>query len=130
MGLFSKWKQSSAKSGLMKSAAKQVQSGQITLAIQEIFKFYQSDDTFKNILDHFNATPDDIEAIIKGLMFSGAGGKYKGHFIPVSAVLFQDTLAYLLRSERGQVTKSQAYFEILEYFQSGAIVFEPEKAFH
>lgn len=130
MGLFSKWKQSSTKSRLMQSAAKQIKSGQLAPAVQEIFAFYQSDDAFKNILSHFNATPADIEAIITGLMFSGAGGTYKGHFIPVSAVLFHDTLAYMLRAERGQVTKAQAYFEVLEYFQSGTIVFQPERAFH
>jgi hypothetical protein len=130
VGLFSKLKQSTSKSRLMQSAAQQVQSGQLASAIQSIFAYYQSDEAFKNILTHFKATPADIDSIVTGLMFSGAGGTFKGHFVPVSAVLFHDTLAYLLRAERGQVPKVQAYVEVLDYFQSGATIFQPERAFH
>lgn len=130
MGLFDKFKKSAAKSTLMKSAAHQVQSGAMEPAVSEIFAFYQTDDAFKSIISNFNATPKDIESIIQGLMFSGAGGAYRGHFVPVSAVLFHDTLAYLLRSERGEVPKAQTYIEIQEYFQSGGIVFEPERRLH
>jgi len=130
MGFFSKWKNSAAKSKLMQSAARQVQSGKLAEAVQEIFAFLQSDKAFVSIIDHFNATPGDIKSIITGLMFSGDGSTVRGHYIPVSAVLFHDTLAYMLRSERGQVAKPKAYSEIQEYFQSGAIVFKPEKEFH
>lgn len=114
----------------MQSAAKQVQSGQSALAVDEIFDFLQSDEAFRRIIAHFKATPTDIKEIITGLMFSGAGGTYRGHFVPVSAVLLHDTLAYLLRTQRGQVSRAQAYFEVLDYFQSGGIVFQPERAFH
>ncbi|MCL7423277.1 MAG: hypothetical protein M8364_20515 [Methylobacter sp.] len=118
MGLFSKFKQSATKSRLMQSAAQQVQSGQMAPALKSIFDYYQADEALKHILAHFEATPADIEAIITGLMFSGAGGTFKGHFVPVSTVLLHDTLAYLLRAERGQIPKAQAYFEVRDYFQS------------
>ncbi len=130
MSFFSKFKQSTAKSRLMKSAAKQVQSGLISEAVKEIFDFYQTDEAFLKILSTFNATQADIKEIILGLEFSGAGGTYKGHYVPVSAVLFHDTLAYLLRTERGQVEKKKAYYEVMNYFQTGGIVFEPEHALH
>lgn len=78
----------------------------------------------------FNATQDDIENIVLGIMMAGYGAEFGGHFVPTSAVLFHDTLAYCLRAERGQVAKADAYFEVHEYFRTGAIVFEPEKAFH
>ena len=130
MGLFNKWKKSAAKSRLMKSASNQVQAGSMDSAVHEIFSVYESDEAFTNIIARFDVSPADMKAIITGLMFSGAGGTYRGHFVPVSAVLFHDTLAYLLRSERGQVPKAQAYFAIQEYFQSGEIVFQPEREFH
>lgn len=129
MGLFDKFRNSASKSHLIQTASQHVQAGQLNVAVQDIFSFYQSDEAFKNILAYFKATPKDIEEIIIGLMFSGAGVCGK-HFVPVSAVLFHDTLAYLLRVERGQVQKTQAYFEVQEYFRSGAIVFEPERTFH
>ncbi|MCA0894029.1 hypothetical protein [Microbulbifer agarilyticus] len=130
MGFFSNWKKSSEKSRLMKSAAAKVQSGGMKDAVEEICAFYKKDEAFSNIIDHFKATPADVESIIKGIMFSGFGGSVKGHYVPVSAVLFHDTLAYMLRVERGQVSKSQAYFEVQDYFNSGSIVFQPERAFH
>lgn len=130
VGLFSKWKKSAAKSRLIQSAAKQVQSGQTAAAVGDIFDFLQTDEAFRRIIAHFKATATDIERIIIGLMFSGAGGTYRGHFVPVSAVLFHDTLAYMLRVERGQVSRAQAYFDVLDYFQSGGVVFQPERAFH
>ena len=130
MGLFGKLKQSISKSRMMQSAAQQVQSGHLAPALQSIFEYYQSDEAFKRILAHFKATPADIESIITGLMFFGAGGTFKGHFVPVSAVLFHDTLAYLLRAERGQVSKARAYIKVLDYFQSGSVIFQPERAFH
>jgi hypothetical protein len=130
MGLFSNWNKSAKKSSLLKSAAAQVQSGQIKEAISEILDFYQTDEAFMNILKYFDATQMDIENIIKGIMFSGAGGNTGGHYVPISAVLFHDTLAYSLRSERGQISKREAYLNIQEYFQSGAVVFQPEREFH
>lgn len=127
---FDKLKKSVVKSKLIKSATLKAQSGFLEPAVNEIFDFYKTDDAFTSIIEHFNATPKDIESIIQGLMFSGAGGTYRGHFVPVSSVLFHDTLSYLLRSERGQVPKAQAYFEIQDYFRSGGVVFEPERRFH
>ena len=130
MGFLGRLKQSLSKAKLMKSAAKQVEAGRAGDAANEIFAFYQTDPSFQLIISTFKATPADIESIMLRLMFSGAGGKYRGLYVPVSAVLVYDTLAYLLRSERGQVQKAQAYSEVMDYFQKGKMVFEPERAFH
>lgn len=130
MGIFSNLRRSTQKSRLMKSAAARLQTQDLSGAIDDIYSFLQADDLFRTVLAHFNANRKDVEAIVLGLMMSGAGGTYRGHFVPVSAVLFPDTLAYLLRSERGQVGKAEAYFQVEEYFRTGAMIFEPERAFH
>ena len=130
MGFFSNLKRSTQKSQLMKSAAARVQAQDIAGALDEVYAYLKADDVFGAVLEHFDATRTDIEAIVIGLMMSGNGGTYKGHFVPVSAVLFPDTLAYLLRSERGQIEKADAYFQVSEFFRAGKLVFEPERAFH
>jgi hypothetical protein len=126
MKFFSNLKRSAQKSRLMKSAAAQVQGGDFDTAIIEIFAYLNTDDVSREILSSFDGKKEDIQAIVLGIMASGAGGTFKGHFVPVSAVLFPDTLAYLLGSERGQVGKAEAYFQVMSYFQSGAIVFKPK----
>ena len=63
------------------------------------------------------------------MLESGASDSYKGHFSPISGVLFADTLAYLLRGQRGQVSKIDSYYEVNEYFRTGAMLFKPEVTF-
>lgn len=130
MGLFSKFRQSAAKSKLIKEAAALAQSGRVPEAVNAIYDYLEKDEVFISILTTFDATKDDIENIIAGIMMAGYGAEFGGHFVPVSAVLFHDTLAYCLRAECGQVSKPDAYFEVHEYFRSGSLVFEPEQAFH
>jgi hypothetical protein len=130
MSILSSLKRSAQKSRLMKSAAARAQALDLDGAIDDIYSYLQADEQFRTVLTHFGADRKDIEAIVSGLMMSGHGGTHRGHFVPVSAVLFQDTLAYLLRAERGQVGKAEAYFQVEQYFRTGSLVFEPERAFH
>jgi phage shock protein PspC (stress-responsive transcriptional regulator) len=114
---------------LLRSATRKLQSGApISTVTAGIAKYYETDQVFSNVLREFNATMEDVQAIILGLMAAGAGGTYRGHFVPVSAVLYPLTLSYLLRARRGEVPTAQAYGEIMEYFRSGPIMFEPEQA--
>ena len=129
MGFISAWKRSFRKSVLIKQAAVDAQAFRHDKAIDDIHSFMISDQVFAKVLERFNATKSDIEAIMFGIMAAGAGGTYRGHFVPVSALLFPDTLTYLLRAERGEVGKAEAYSQVLEYFRTGAIVFESEKQF-
>ena len=96
--------------------------------MEDIAKYYETDPIFSNILYEFNATLQDVEAIIISLMAAGAGETWRGHFVPISAVLYPLTLSYLLRVRRGEVPPAQAYFEIMAYFRSGAMMFGPEQA--
>jgi hypothetical protein len=112
---------------LLRSATENVHSGDMASAMEEIFKYYGTDPLFDQVLREFNATRDDIEAIILGCRAAGTG-TYRGHFVPVSAVLYPMTLSYLLRSQRGEVPKAEAYYHVDKYFESGALVFEAERA--
>lgn len=128
MGVLNRLRRSVRKSRLIKKATARIRSIDLHGAVDEIYRYLCSDDIFKEVIRHFNATRDDIEAIMLGLMLSGAGATHRGHFVPVSAVLFPSTLAYLLRSERGQISKGEAYFQVHDYFRQGAIFFAPEVA--
>lgn len=130
MGLFSNLRRSAGKSNFIKSASHKFRSGKQKEAVDEIYEYMENDEQFSKVLRHFTATRDDIEHIIFGIMASGAGTTARGHFVPVSAVLFPDTLAYLLRAERGQVSPAEAHFQVMDYFESGALVFQPERRFH
>ena len=99
------------------------------MPIGEIFDFITKHKDLSKIAKEFNATRDDIENIINGMLGSLHSGVHKGHFTPVSGVLFADTLAYLLRSERGQVSKDTAYMEVNYHFLRGKMIFEPEITF-
>ena len=107
-----------------------MQSFNLDKAINDIYEFMKSDELFSAVLDEFGATSEDLSEIISGMMMAGAGATYRGHYVPVSALLFPDTLAYLLRSQRSDVDKAEAYFEVLDYFQTGAIRFQPKAQFH
>ena len=130
MGFFGNLKKSFSKSGLMKNAAQQVQSGDLASAVKSIYAYHKSDKEFMSIHEHFSSSEADIEKIIKAIMASGFGGTIRGHYVPVSAVLFHDTFAYMLRAQNGQVEKGKAYFQVQDYFATGEIIFKPEHEFH
>jgi hypothetical protein len=114
---------------LLRSATKKLQSGaEMSSVMEDIAKYYETDPIFPNLLQEFNATMKDVEEIILAQMAAGAGETWRGHYVPVSAVLYPLTLSYLLRVRRGEVPPAQAYFEIMEYFRSGAMIFGPEQA--
>jgi hypothetical protein len=130
MGLLANWRRSLAKSRLIRSATAHVRAGQLEVAVEEIWGFISVDPVFARVLQHFAAGRHEISKAIQGMMMGGAGQTFRGHFVPVSALLFPDTLAYVLRAERGQVPRIAAYFELVEYFRKREMVFRPERAFH
>ena len=97
-----------------------------TLVVHEIFDFITKHKDLSKVAIEFNATPEDIENIINGMIEHPQSGVYRNHFTPVSGVLFADTLAYLLRSARDQVSEDTAYMEVNNYFLAGDMIFEPE----
>jgi len=105
-------------------------AGQKDAIIQEIYGYIVADPVLSPVLSAFDGTEHDIKAIIAGMEAAGAGGDYRGHYAPISGVLFADTLAYLLRAQRGQVPEADAYFDVMMYWKTGARVFEPERKFH
>lgn len=130
MSLFKNLRRSIGKSRLMKRAARDFKSGRADVAIREILEYLSADPQFAHVVAHFSATREDIETIAWEFMAGGMGDTPNGHFVPVSALLFPDTLAYLLRAERGQVEKALARQQVYEYFLHDAIQFEPERQFH
>jgi hypothetical protein len=118
-----------AKSRLIAECGARVEAGDLS-AVDDIVAHILSNPAFAQVIAYFSLTRQDVEAIIIGVMVSGYGARYGQHFVPVSAVLFPDTLAYLLRAERGQVSKGEAYFQVSDHFRRGGLVFEPERAFH
>jgi hypothetical protein len=113
---------------LLRSATRKLQSGaSISSVADDIDKYYETDHVFAKIMGEFDATMEDVKTIILGLMAAGAGGMYRGHFVPVSAVLYPLTLSYLLRARRGEIPTAEANSDIVEYFRSGATIFEPEQ---
>jgi len=111
---------------LMKAAVRNFQLGE-TQWLQNIYDYYATDPIFSSVLRQFNATPEDIRSIVLGCAAAGTG-TYRGHFVPISAVLYPLTLSYMLRMRRGEIAPAQAHYEVDKYFESGAIVFEPEVA--
>ena len=103
---------------------KHLQEG--NMPVGEIFDFITKHKDLSKVAQEFNATKADIENIINGMLGSLHSGVHKGHFTPVSGVLFADTLSYLLRSQRGQVSENAAYMEVNHHFLSGKMLFEPE----
>ena len=99
------------------------------MPVDEILGFITKHKDLSKVAREFNTTRDDIENIINGMLASGAADSYRGHFSPISGVLFADTLAYLLRGQRGQVSKIDSYYEVNEYFRTGAMLFKPEVTF-
>ena len=99
-----------------------------TLPAHEIFKFITAHKDLSRVAKEFNATVDDIENLFTGMLASPHIGHVidRGHFVPVSGLLFADTLSYLLRSQRGQVSENVAYMEVGYHFSSGQLLFEPE----
>lgn len=124
MGIFRNIRRSASKSILMKSAAKKLKTG--TSPLEDIFTFYNSDAQFAAIIKNFKITEDEVSKIMLTLMLN-AGGTYRGHFVPISALLFPDTLVYMLRAHRGEVPLAEACAQVDGYFRTGAIIFDPIK---
>ena len=60
------------------------------------------------------------------MIASGSASEAKGHFTPISGLLFPDTLAYLLRGQRGQISKTETYYQVMRHFETGSLIFMPE----
>jgi TPR repeat protein len=112
---------------LLRSAAHKFHSGDVDAAIDEIYKYYDTEPAiYAAILSRFHATKDDIRSIMMNLAAAG-GGTYRGHFVPVSAVIYPMTLSYMLRTLCGQVEVADAYYAVDEFFRTGALVLQAEK---
>ena len=118
------------KSALMKSAGRQAQGGDLHGAAVRIHAFMLKDPIFRQILDASQADADAVETAMMSLRMQYGHKLYHGHYVPVSAMLSGATFAYSMRMLAGQVSNAQWLVEIGDYFESGAIVFEPEKRFH
>jgi len=125
MGIFSHLRRSASKSNLMKSAGKKLKAGDWPL--EDIWNFYESDHQFSEIIERFKVTKDEISKIMVTMTMNGAGGTYRGHCVPVSAMLFPDILVYLIRAYRDEVNLAEACWQVRCYFQTGAIIFDPVK---
>ena len=99
------------------------------MPVREIVDFIYRHKDLSRVAREFKATRKDIENITTGMLGSPSSGVYRGHFTPVSSVFSADTLSYLLRSQRGQVSEDTAYMEVNNYFLSGDMLFEPEIRF-
>ena len=96
------------------------------IPIDEIFVFIKTTEPLASVAKKFNLSKEDLNKITQGMLASGAAGSHKGHFTPISGILFPDTLAYLIRGQRGQISEIDSYYEVNEYFRRGATVFGPE----
>ena len=100
MGIFDSVK----KSKFIKHAMRRYkQEGSIP--VDEIFEFIQKTEPLSSVATDFDLTKDDLKNITLGMIASGSASEAKGHFTPISGLLFPDTLAYLLRGQRGQISK-------------------------
>ena len=99
-----------------------------TIPVDEIFSYINQHKDLVKVASEFNATREDISSIMGGMLTSGTAGFHKGHFSPISGVLFADTLAFLLRGQRGQIPEINTYIEVEEYFRTGSLFFKPEIA--
>ena len=93
--------------------------------VDEIYEFIKGNKQLAPVAESFELTKEDVNHIIVGMMACGAGGRHKGHFSPISGLLFADTLAHLLRAQRGHFSEVDAYYEVNEHFRTGALVFRP-----
>ncbi len=130
MGFFKTLKDSFSKNKIIKSATEAATNGNINSSAEIIYDHISSNDQFYLVIKDFHIQLNDIKNLLVDMTFAGLGINLHGHYVPVSALLFPDTLAYLMRIRSGQVDKAKAFNEILSYFKNNEIVFIPERRFH
>ena len=123
MGIFDSFK----KSKFIKQAIGKYEADG-TIPVNDILVFIRTTEPLASVAKQFSLTRNDLENIAWGMMANGAASNAKGHFTTISGLLFPDTLAYLLRGERGQldVSKTETYHQVMTHFETGSLVFMPE----
>jgi len=67
-------------------------------AVPELYEYIMSHDTLRTVMQKHNATLQDLEKIYELLLVSCCYEE-KGHFLPISALLFGQPLDYLLTNK-------------------------------
>lgn len=112
----------------MKAAAALCSHGRRVDAVNGVWAHYQKDPALARVLEAAGGDRATLSRIVVSMELSGAGVSLRGHYVPVSALFFADTLTYCLRSLAGQVDPAHCARELMCYFASGAIDFSPERS--
>lgn len=82
-----------------------------TELINDLFTLLKKDIQTDQLLKHYNRDFEDLQKIIDKLVLNGAGQTIKGHYVPISAISFLDTLQILLQYWNGENFQVNDYDE-------------------
>lgn len=85
-------------------------------SLKELFHMCESDPYLNAVLGNHGAGREDLEALYRRLVDVGGGQWRGGHYIPVSAFAYAQSLDYMLRSRNAPEFEDVAYRLIL-YFE-------------
>jgi len=129
MSLFGLGKMLIGRTKVTLAASKLFIDGHHLEAFDMVHSYILKDENLKHVLLFFQATTQDIANIFAAMRIYTCDEVHKGEAIPVAALLNLDTLSYLIRAERGQVNKDEAYSSAQKFLRTGALVFQPEKKY-
>jgi hypothetical protein len=84
-----------------------------------MYEFCLNDPLLSQVIQKYNATKIDLENIYRILIAQGAGQWIKGNYVPVSSLLFQHSLDYLLEKIKTSKIGPEEAYRVLMYFEKG-----------
>ena len=94
--------------------------------LDEIIDMAYNEPNNQPVIKKFNLKKSDLENIVEYFELNGGAQYIKGHYISISAILYPQTLEFIVYKKRGkQVEKQRMILRVIDYFtnnETGNIV--------
>jgi len=118
-----------ARAKVMQKASRQLLTHDDDGAVETIYSCLNSNESLKSVVALFCITRGEVKLVLGQLLTFTDEELHAGHFIAVEAMVCQDTLCYLMRAERYQIPKHEAYAAVRDFCKANGRVFKPEYAY-
>ena len=95
--------------------------GQPARALITAASFHRDDGQLLEIMRRYRAEYAALGQAVATLEHAGAGESVQGHYMPVSAMFFSDTLELCLSFSRGEIESQEAVHLLRDYLANGRI---------
>lgn len=128
MGIFATVKRTYARAKVIIEVTNLAKTDTVSNSFKPLYNYLLLDEHLSAVIKHHNARRTQLYMAYAYHREFSADAMRAGHLVAAEALLNMDTLSYLIRAENDQVSQREAHAAVLQFLQSGGLVFQPERA--